>query len=239
MKLVGAGLALFSVTEASLRLMRQKFQEMSDRNLAAGPPVDNVNKYGCWCYFDNDVGNGKGVPMDLIDEECRSLHRGYECIVADDPSCTPWTVTYIPLLGGNAGLITQMGSVAAACDHANTVIAPLGTCAANACKVETQFLIDYTLVTQNYNPQFATYSHAGAGQGGNFNPKRNCVTNTQGTSDKGARDCCGAYPFRFPYKTFGNTHACCDDAGKSYNTATQTCCKSGGVIVPLGSPCPP
>merc|ERR1712051_927994 len=77
---------LFTTSDASLKSIRKGYNQMikqiresgSNRNLL-DTEIKNVNKYGCWCYFDGDVGNGKGEPMDPIDAECRNLHRGYEC----------------------------------------------------------------------------------------------------------------------------------------------------------------
>jgi len=226
MKLLFAStLALLGV-DANFQAMKKSYREMAknNRNLLT-TEIANVNKYGCWCYFDNEVGNGKGVPMDLVDAECRNLHRGYECAVAEIAGCEPWTTTYFPVSG--TSFIATHGSIAAACIHTNTVLTSFGECAAAACSIETQFINEYTAITQNYNPLFSTFSHQGAG---NFNPKRNCVTNDQGDGpDKGERQCCGTYPFRFPFKVYAgktNQQACCGDAGV-FVQSTHKCCGEG------------
>ena len=36
-----------------------------------------------WCFFDDDHGLGKGLPMDGIDAVCKNLHLGYECAMLD------------------------------------------------------------------------------------------------------------------------------------------------------------
>jgi len=224
---------LFSTSDASMKSMRKGYNQLIKQIRQSGnrnvldTSLANVDKYGCWCYFDDAVGNGKGEPMDPIDAECRNLHRGYECALADyGASCVPWEVVYFPVAG--TPFVENFGGVGPACVHTNTVVTQFGECAAAACAIETQFIDDYTSITQNYNPQFATYSHTSTGQG-NFNPKRNCVTTEAGTPDKGARECCGTYPYRYPFKTYGGTTQCCQ--GSVFNSATHKCCLSGSVIL--------
>jgi hypothetical protein len=206
--------------------MKESYGKLAkgNRNLLT-TEIANVNQYGCWCYFDDAVGNGKGEPMDLVDAECRNLHRGYECAVADIANCEPWTVTYFPVSGTN--FINSEGSIAAACTHTNTVLTNFGDCANAACAIETEFINEYTAITQNYNPQFSVFSHSGAGS---FNPKRNCVTDTGGTPDKGERQCCGTFPHRYPFKVYQGTNdqqSCCD--GTVFVQSTHKCCNGDTV----------
>ena len=60
--------------------------------------VNNHGGYGCWCYFYDDVGRGKGTPVDEIDSFCKVLNEGYECAIRDSEdegvSCVPWEVSY-------------------------------------------------------------------------------------------------------------------------------------------------
>lgn len=230
--------------DASLKAMTKSYNELikqtrknGDRNIL-NTSIRNINQYGCWCYFDGLVGNGKGEPMDLIDAECRNLHRGYECIVADHgASCVPWEVNYFPIEGQSYE--ADFGSINAACIHTNTVLTNFGDCAAAACSVETSFIQLYTSITQTYNPQFPVYGHDGVESGalpgatdigtGTFKPERNCVTNDIGTKDETPRECCGTYPERFPYKTYGNAKRCC--GGSVYVDATHKCCNGNDVTL--------
>lgn len=41
---------------------------------------------GCWCYFDQTHGQGRGQPVDRIDEICKQLHQNYECLLIDSQS---------------------------------------------------------------------------------------------------------------------------------------------------------
>ena len=60
--------------------------------------VNDHGGYGCWCYFYDDVGRGKGTPVDEIDSFCKVLNDGYECAIRDSEdegvSCVPWEVFY-------------------------------------------------------------------------------------------------------------------------------------------------
>ena len=99
---VATSMGLMLGVDASFKLMKDSYAQLvkqigGDRNLL-NTALANVNNYGCWCYFDDQVGNGKGEPMDLIDAECRNLHRGYECAVADINGCVPWTQLYSALI---------------------------------------------------------------------------------------------------------------------------------------------
>merc|ERR1712000_267674 len=59
---------------------------------------------GCWCYFDDDHGRGKGQPIDDLDGVCKTLHEGYECAMrdaeAEGTTCVPWEVAYVSAIGG-------------------------------------------------------------------------------------------------------------------------------------------
>lgn len=99
MKFVGvlaSASLIFNGINASLASMEKGFKELqkmtgNNRNLMVSS-IKSLNKYGCWCYFDDAVGNGKGLPKDFIDEECRALQRSYECAIAEIPGCVPYQV---------------------------------------------------------------------------------------------------------------------------------------------------
>lgn len=79
-------------------------------NLAVA--IKAMNNMGCWCYFGEDHGKGKGPPLDELDEICKTLADGYDCAMIDyenDPKtghshndiCIPWEVEYKSALGGH------------------------------------------------------------------------------------------------------------------------------------------
>jgi len=56
----------------------------------------SLHEYGCWCYFYDDVGRGKGTPVDEIDGFCKTLNEGYQCAIIDSENagieCSPWEI---------------------------------------------------------------------------------------------------------------------------------------------------
>jgi len=208
----------------------------NNRNLMTGTH-NNFNRYGCWCYFDDAVGNGKGNPANLVDAECKILHGGYECIVEDHlnksppENCEPWTVTF---LSGTTSLKLNTEGVVAACNDINIEGGPggifpnLGTCAADACAVELRFTQALVVLFQTISADMNIYSHTQ----GSFNPVENCPV-VRGIHDD-TKECCGEIPERFPFKTLpdpnnGNAKRrdCCN--GAVYPTNTHKCC--GGTTI--------
>ena len=57
-----------------------------------------LQEYGCWCFFDDLHGLGKGKPQDEYDTACMRYHHGVECAKmelqneAGDGECDPATV---------------------------------------------------------------------------------------------------------------------------------------------------
>ena len=63
--------------------------------------LEDVDEYGCWCYFGDKHGRGKSNPVNDLDAHCKQLHEGYECAMLDhtdvNTECVPWTVAYTPV----------------------------------------------------------------------------------------------------------------------------------------------
>jgi len=177
----------------------------NNRNLML-ETVSTLNKYGCWCFFDQDlVGVGKGLPRDFIDEECKALHRGYTCAMAEIPNCVPYTVFY----NAATQALNQPGvngDIKRACELANGNDA----CRVAACTLETKFIQNVNSYLLTQDADYIGLTHKGqaipANEGGGigtFNYERECVAECpKGTcySDREERACCGEYPERFPFK---------------------------------------
>merc|ERR1712226_312951 len=182
---------------------------------AAGNLLAQYNNYGCWCYFQQHYRAGKSKPVNELDALCKRLLQGYECASVDDENCAAWEVAY-----------TQPDSLDTS-DILNECEAVNGadTCESRACIIENQFMHDFfnALLISQVDPQLETYSHAQ-----DFTVEGGCPTVI---GEASARECCGAYPERFPYRTLGGVRQCCAPAGVPYNSAVYDCCDDGTTAV--------
>merc|ERR1712226_904052 len=97
--------------------------------------IMDLDRYGCWCYFDKDHGKGHGVPVDEFDTYCQHLHQGYDCAMLDakaagEPECIAWETEY-----SIENIYTRM-NIYAECEVQNRG----NLCAINACAVELNFI---------------------------------------------------------------------------------------------------
>jgi hypothetical protein len=257
------------------KLIENVSKDGNKRNLLANPnnnPYVEVNNYGCWCYFDDQVGNGKGQPVDLIDAECKNLHKGYECALADFPDCrkaseggegglrghtdtdslespqpdkAPWIRKYLP---ADQEVGDFDGDIDRACVFQNKDL--YGKCGAVVCAIEFNFITQYGSITNNVNLNRVAYSHTSTGAG-NFDPDQSCKAREY-MRDRTTRECCGAYPERYGFKSMKNNpdvkfhQECCEPAvpptfddgnnplfpeGKVFRTFTHKCCTDGTVAL--------
>lgn len=179
-----------------------------------------IDEYGCWCYFEQDHGQGRSHPVDEIDQFCKTLHDGYTCIIMDSESmgmpCVPWEIPYnsATSVGQPSGM--SMENLIVECDAQNSA----DTCESWTCRVEGWFLVQwlrYTLVDGGtVNPN---HRHANG-----FDWQTECPITTGIKSDKA---CCGEYPLRFPFKTYNGARDCC--IAHTFNTNLYECCGDGKV----------
>ena len=152
----------------------------------------------------------------LNDQLCKQLHDGYACAVIDQEDnvsepCEPWNVEYKAVsIFSNSPKID--------CDAANSK----NLCAAHACTVETYF---QQQVISNLFAEIEIDVLSFGHSKGNFDSRSGCPIN-QGVKSE-TRECCGVYPFRFPYKSLEGSRACC--AGKTYSTVKYECCDDGTI----------
>lgn len=175
----------------------------------AGTTVMTVDGYGCWCYFEDSHGQGRGKPVSEIDAACKVLHDGYECAMIDagDDECVPWEVSYSSVTGLGGDALTT------GCYALNGI----DTCASHACIIEGNFVTGmFDLLLSGFAID-DNLKHANG-----FNVDVECPTKSGMKSDKA---CCGNYPKRFSYKTYGGDRACCQQ--RTYDTQVLTCCNDG------------
>jgi len=190
---------------------------------SVGKEFPEIWNYGCWCYFNDNWGKGKGVPVNEVDNICKVLHDGYECIIHDhkveypNESCDPWTVDYVSAvsLGRN---LRQLENY---CVKYNQ-----NACAQRTCIIESHFAQSFFKLAINKDHRFEPlYKHELG-----FDPedKRNCPTIGGKKSEK---SCCGIYPERYPFKTFDGQRQCCKR--QTYDVNVRECCN--GVVSGLGT----
>lgn len=204
MKLIAVS-ALFALAYGGFTEMDEQFNNATgDRGFGSmAGTVNAINGLGCWCFLGDYHGQGRGNPLNPVDELCKSLHNGYECAMRDaedeGSSCTPWEVVYTSAVGGINVTLRE------ACDAANNG----NNCAIRACVLEGTFvegLLDFFILQQ--------------GSISVFQAPFDCpVNNVGGPSPKA---CCGEYPDRFPFKTNNGDRGCCGQ--RTYNTQTLSCC---------------
>lgn len=242
-----SALTLFSVSYAKLsnilsfvdQLAQEKVGDADGpqgKTLASGwanSMVDSINGYGCWCYFENDHGKGKGHAQNDVDAQCRILHDGYSCIMMDadeqniQEECVPWEVEYVEPMG--LGWWAQTGddqgmkdALAKDCQKKNKR-AKNKWCAEKSCIVEGYFSINlFKLLTSGVK-----YNHNLLHSRGKFDPQLECpIIKGPVTVD---RQCCGAYPVRFPFKHVPGQRECCGQ--NTYNAQFLQCCDDFSVSV--------
>jgi len=182
-----------------------------------GQTINGLNEYGCWCYFSDDHGRGKGQPTDAIDEMCKILHEGYECAMRDaedeGTTCVPWEVDYVSGVGGNGA------SLAEECAASNAG----NNCAIRACTVEGTF------VANLLDAMFSGAQIDNAKRHSNgFDQATTCATKKNGGGPAN-KACCGNYPDRFPFRTVGGDRKCCGT--RTYNSLTLKCCDADSSTV--------
>lgn len=206
--------------------------------------IDPIINYGCWCYFEDNHGLGRGHPVNKIDEICKVMHDGYECAIMDMPDCVPWEVEYSPIIGVAGLKQNTPEEILESCKTVNTDDTGVeNTCGARACSIETNFLNDL-LAHIMFNKVDEIYSHANG-----FPPEEQCqalvhsplppsmispksglgggggsggASKSGKKKNVGQKQCCGSYPKRFPYRDLGGNRACCGQ--KTYSTLVLTCC---------------
>merc|ERR1712010_286699 len=97
--------------------------------------LDPISDYGCWGYFQDNHGKGKGPVQNEVDQMCKVLHDGYECAifdaVIDGGSCIPWEEEY------ESGISIGASNVEIECASKNVG----NDCAIRACVIEGNFVL--------------------------------------------------------------------------------------------------
>lgn len=155
-------------------------------------------------------GKGRGSPVDNIDRICKVLADGYACakIDSEEKNCVPWEVDYVEGYNSKHPEVT--------CHEVNEA----HSCAAYACIAEGVFIVEVV------NAYFGSLGKIDMGHShyNGFDADSNCgvVNFEREENDERARECCGNWPRRYPFRTFNNHRACCGET--TYDTTMFQCC---------------
>merc|ERR1719219_516782 len=219
-------LSALSLVSADFDLIQTQIQDrVKNSSLRAftgniATAVANFDEYGCWCYFYDNVGRGKGTPVDELDGLCKTLHDGYTCAIIDGEAegadeCIPWEVDYNPGQGTGSNRFAD-------CQAQNP---GASNCAVRACAVEGIFTDNvFALLLGGSQANLEEFSHV---NGFDPSPTQGCLVKPGQKGYGGEKSCCGAYPNRFPFKTLDGDRACC--GARTYNTQLLNCCGNGQV----------
>lgn len=175
----------------------------------------SFHNYGCFCNFDFDEKH-YGSPVDEYDHTCKLLVDGYECIGVDNEICDIDNNDYISAAGfGN--IYGGADALVAECEINDT------PCKVHLCKVESYFtykMLSLMMIEMVF-PDFTEFTAP------NFDKEVMCIRKINGNDGAEAsdKDCCGNYPFRFPYKTKGGDRGCC--GSKTFDAVNLMCCEDG------------
>ena len=178
--------------------------------------VMNLDQYGCWCYFGDMHGKGRGSVVDELDGLCRVLAQNYDCALIDtetngEACAKPWDEEYNPLtrIDVNVNIEKECFKLNKKRGNAN--------CAQRACMIEGSFI--HSLLAFFFGG--GSLDKANKHDNG-FDVESSCPIQSSGPSEVA---CCGSYPTRFPYRTKGGERDCCN--GRTYNSITLQCCEDG------------
>jgi len=185
--------------------------------------IEKINGYGCWCYFQDDHGKGKGTVINKVDQVCKHLHEGYECAIRDgvdegDFNCVPWTVDYNPGITHGSNSISNNSGESAMQGECKTKN-PDNNCAYRACMVEVFFVLNFVELFLSGNVFDPKPAHALG-----FNPDVKCPIEHAQNNRNAEISCCGGYPLRATYRSVNGNRGCCGN--KTHNAFLTVCCEN-------------
>jgi len=133
--------------------------EQKGRSMGFMPGVgfmlNGLQEYGCWCFFDEKHGQGRGSPVDSFDSHCMKYHHAVACAKREIASCDPYDTTYSVTAKQNGG-----GDIIYDCETGNTA------CQEATCYAQQHFISLLlneqleNLKVPNY-PQFSAWKNGG------------------------------------------------------------------------------
>jgi hypothetical protein len=222
--------------------------------------IKATSQYGCWCSSEENWAQAKGTPVDAMDEICKQYVQGMKCLRIDvgdvygeiaAENCDPLTTKY-KTAGFN---FMKVGEIDAEEIREKCAIANKGDlCKTNVCIVDVAMLphvwhilkkgSDFMIMDKFIHGSgfdrkvecgFQKEASKGAGASADVAGLDRSVTGGDSADDGGFDgrevECCGAQPFRKPYKTMNGDRQCCAAANLAFDPSKFTCCESGEVKV--------
>jgi len=197
--------------------------------------VDNLNEYGCWCYFDDHHGQGRGQPVDDFDSHCSKYHHAVACAKLEIEECNPYETSYTSTVsnGGN----NNNGDIDYDCETGND------PCQRATCYAQAHFisLLMKELTVNLQLPNYNDYRHSGKIIGPNDNQtigdfdKETCKI--PGGTKPRQEMCCGKWHDNTKKLLRFGAHlnrGCCDQPTggfKTYDENMSSCCDDGSIRV--------
>jgi len=216
-KVLFAYFAAFKTSEAGMSKIMSELNELMSGFSDAAPSlralspntIAQLQNYGCWCYFEDDFGMGRGKPVDQIDRLCQNLHDSYECAILEsgDGSCIPWKVDY------NSSGAFDLSDRLFECENHNVDDCTKSTCIIEGIFVQNlfdHFMNNGLTINEDYKVQ------------NGFDPATCMIQRGIAAEVRGERQCCGEVPFKRPFNDGDGEKACC--GGVTYRTAVMECC---------------
>ena len=209
--------------QQNAEMVDQEMSSMSGSRNLRPQDMGLLNNYGCWCFFEVNHGQGKGLPVNELDRFCKILHDGYNCIMHDalveeNRECVPWELIYNSAWGGGIPTGMTMEGIVEECNLQNNP----NSCEARTCMVEGFFVQSFFKYHLNGGQIDVSYQHVNG-----FDHQGQCLSEQSGIQSE--KSCCGQYPIRWPYKTYGGDKDCCET--RTYDTGLFSCCADGSVQV--------
>ena len=138
------------------------------QNSLLSETISSISQYGCWCDFENGMKHGSGKPVNAVDEACRDLQLGYQCVKIDSKEtgdhCDPDNSDYTLTFGVDVEFLDFM------CNLLNDY----DPCKARLCALESYFI--GTLMNLSLEPenQFSI-EYQRLEIGGPFDFQQNCL----------------------------------------------------------------
>lgn len=220
---------LFSLASFNLVLAQQATFPIGNSanralNLVLLSDFNDIDDYGCWCHFGENFRLSRGHPQDIFDLHCRDVIRGYNCIYLDaadeSSSCIPYEEPYLEPI--NIRFDDTNQRLYDDCTNQNQNL-PNANCKIRTCLVESIFIRDLAILEES-----DIFPDPNLRLENGFNHSGVCDLYNDGFHE---RDCCGEYPFRWPYQINGN-HNCCNNE-EIYNIITKECCNDL-TVKPVG-----